>query len=331
MSHPIVTWLRAPLRLLSVGVFVALAGCVQQYPISYYASPGDTIVLGLGGIQRNSNNSDTLNGTDLTITLTNDSTQQSMTLTANNGGFKAFPDYVSNMNLNAINGSLIDGNVVPFDGGWFVPVTLPSSASLTPGAYTISVTSPTHKLVNTKWCPYTGFCEGDLENIPLQIIDSGSNAGAYSQQFSYYYPARHLDVSPNATPDSAGYTSVGGMQLAITFPAANYDATLPIMAVPRNHNPSISLLQNIVDNGDGTKTLVVLLTAPQGFAAEANRTPLTPLLDDLSLSFLFFPISGVTYSSAQQLGDFVIDLDRSHYYDMSGNAIAALHPVMTYQ
>jgi hypothetical protein len=27
----------------------ALAGCVQPYPISYYASPGDTVVLGLGG------------------------------------------------------------------------------------------------------------------------------------------------------------------------------------------------------------------------------------------------------------------------------------------
>ena len=315
--------------LLAIGLLAVVAGCVQKYPISYYAAPGDTIVLGLGGIQRNTNGASTLSASDLTITLTNTSTQAVTTLSPGNG-FKAFPDYSSTENVASING-VLSGSIIPFDGGWFVPVTLPTS-SLPPGAYTISITSPTGKLLNTNWCYGPAYCEGDLTNIPLQIVSgSGTSNSGYSNQFSYYNTGHHLDVSPNQAPDSAGYPAMGGLQLVIAFPSANYSATLPIMAVPYSHNPSIQLAQNIVNNGDGTSSLVVLLTAPQGFVTNANRTPLTPVLSDLSLSFLFFPASGIKSNATQQLGDFKIDQSRSHYYDTSGNVIASLQPAMTFQ
>jgi hypothetical protein len=299
----------------------ALAGCVQQYPISYYASPGDTVVLGLGGIQRNSNGANNLIGSDLAITLTNNSTHAVTTLT-NPGLFKAFPDYSSKMNYESIIGIL---PTVSYDGGWFAYVTLPSSG-LTAGAYTIGITSPTNKLINTKWCFNPGLCEGDLTNIPLQIVNNNTSSASnsYASQFTYYPPTNYrLDVSPNQAPDSAGYSAVGGLQLVVTFAYANYNASLPVMAVPYSHNPSISLSQNVIDNGNGTKSLVVLLSAPQGFVTTANRTPLTPALSDLSLSLLFFPNDGVTVNPST---DFQIDQNRSHYYDTSGNVITQLHP-----
>ena len=318
-------------RLLTVVAFAAVAGCVQNYPVPYSASPGDTIILGLGGIQRNSNNSNTLKSSDLAITLTNNDTHAVTSLSLTQA-FKSFPDYNSGLNFNSIKGPLT-GVTTPFDGGWFITTTLPSDSSLTPGAYTVSVTSPTGKLVNTKYC-YNGTtgCEGDLTSIPLQIVpSSGADNSGYVTQFGYYTPTpNRLDVSPSQSPSAIGYAAVGGLQLVITFPAANYDGTLPIMALPYSHNPSLSLMQNIVDNGDGTKSLVVLLSAPHGFVSKANETALTPIFNDLSLSFFFYPATGVPYSTAQQLGDFQIDQSRSHYFDTNSNVITQLQPVMTF-
>ncbi len=322
--------LRRTVQLIFVSLVIALAGCVQKYPISYYASPGDTIVLGFGGIQRNSNGPNSLSGNDLAITLTNTSTNAVMTLN-NFGLFKAFPDYSSGVNFESIVGVF---PTVAYDGGWFAYVTLPSSG-LPAGAYTVSVTSPTNKLTNTKWCYNSGLCEGDLTNIPLQIVNSNNSSvsNSYASQFTYYSTTTYrLDVSPNQAPDSVGYSTVEGLQLVVTFSYANYNSTLPVMAVPYSHNPNIQLAQNIVDTGDGVhKSLVILLSAPQGFVTTANRTPLTPVLSDLSLSLLFFPNNGVAVNSTQQLADFQIDQSRSRYYDVSGNVISQLQPVMTYQ
>ncbi len=334
MKHLSSHWktpLARTVHLFAMVLLTILAGCVQQYPISYYASPGDTVVLGLGGIQRNSGASNSLSASDLTITLTNNSTSQVTTLQPK-AAFKTFPDYSSTLNVNDINGAY---PLIPFDGGWFVPVQLPTSG-LPVGAYTISITSPTKKLDNTKYCGSpnaSSTCEGDLENIPLQIVNDNNSAvsSSYAFQFSAYAAATNrLDVSPNTTPDSLGYSIVGGLQLTITFPAANYNATLPVMAVPYSHHPSIQLSQNIIDNGNGTKSLLVFLSAPQGFVVKGSRTALTPVLSDLSLSFLFFP-SGSAPSSTQVLADF--SNMSGNYYDINGTAIPAsvLYPVMTYQ
>ena len=311
-------------RLLAIGLLVVLAGCVQKVPISYSARGGDTIILGLGGIQRNTNGATSLVSSDLQITITNSSTNLTSPLTPN-VIFKAFSDYSSLLTYAAANNTYPTANFVPFDGGWFVTTTLPSDGSLPPGSYTISITSP--KLTNTKFTS-----EGDLTQIPLQIVagtaDTATTA-SYNQQFIAYAPTNHLDVSPSPASALAGLSAVGGMQLVFTYPQAHYDSAHPPMALPYSHNPYIQLSQNIIDNGDGTKTLVVLLSTQQGFVSSANRTAFTPLLSDLSLSLLTFTGSAGT-SISQQIADFTPDSSRSHYYDTSGNVITALQPVTTF-
>ena len=64
-------------RILSFCMLLAfLSGCVQFKPTPSYARAGDHIVLGLGGIERNSGGSTTIKRSDLTITLTDASSAQ---------------------------------------------------------------------------------------------------------------------------------------------------------------------------------------------------------------------------------------------------------------
>jgi hypothetical protein len=101
------------------------------------------------------------------------------------------------------------------------------------------------------------------------------------------------------------------------------------MAVPNSHNPYIQIAQNIVVNNNGTNTINVLLTAQKGFSDAANQTALTPLLSDLTVQIMYF-LNTEPYTEAQLLDDFEIDLAKSHYVDLNGNAMA-LQPVMTIQ
>jgi hypothetical protein len=314
-------------RLCAIGLLMVLAGCVQRAPIAYYAHPGGTIILGLGGIQRNANGEQNLQANDLTITITD--VNNNVTSLNANQVFKTFPDYSSGLTNISLSSQNTAG-LIAFDGGWFASLTLPGT--LAPGAYWISITSP--KLINTN----VSSVEGDLTQIPLQIeaIPSGlsrqydSLNQTYNQQFTYY-PTQvgRLDVSPNPAPASSAV--VGGLQLVINFPTANYTGSPPILALPYSHHPSIQLAQNLVNNSNGTTSLVVLLSSSQGFASGANRTALMPQLSDLSLSFLFYRANGIVSSAAQQLADFQIDQSRSHYYDVNGNILSGMQPVMTFK
>lgn len=332
MAHLLTHWKASfgrAARLITIGLLVVLAGCVQKYPVAYFARAGDTIILGLGGIQRNTNGATKLVIGDLQMTITNTSTGAVSTLTASTF-FKAFPDYSSTLTRYEVSNTQPSAHLVPFDGGWFVTTTLPSDPNvLPPGSYTISITSPTGKLLNTKFALGSNSAEGDLTQIPLQIVAGTGGNSSYNQQFAAYATGSHLDISPPASA-LAGVNSVGGLQLVINYPQANYNPAHPPMVLPYSHNPYIQLSQNIIDNGNGTKTLVVLLSAQQGFVASANQTPFTPVLSDLSLSLINFPASGVTVSSAQMLADFQIDQSRSKYYDIDGNAITSLSPAMTF-
>jgi hypothetical protein len=316
------------IRLMVVALLVALVGCVQNTPVPYLARAGDTIVLGLGGIQRNVGGEQHLEATDLTITIAPAAGGTPIVPSAGLP-FKAYPDYGSVLSSSVINGSY---PFALFDGGWFIPVVLPDNGSLAPGSYLISVTSPTGKLINTKFATTGGFIhvsEGDLTQLPLEIIagtgGSGTNSD-YASQFIGYTNAPSLDISPS---NLSSMSTVGGLQLYITYPkTAYYDPNhLPIV-VPYSHNPFIQLAQNTIDNGT-TKTLVVMLSTQQAFVPLAQQTPLTPLLNDLSLRVLYFITSGQQTPSATQLvSDFHID-SQSHYYDATGAVISSMTPTVT--
>jgi hypothetical protein len=306
------------LSMLCVGAAVFLAGCVQMAPVPGYARAGDALVLGLGGIKRNVGGNQVLTASDLTITLT-DSANTTYNLSPTYL-FKAFPDYAGQINYQMIGGTstIAPLNVQPFDGGWFVTVRLPTSTPpVATGPATISITSPTGKLVNN---PSDGNAatfpnmvhEGDMTSIPLEILPGSTNPGStastnYMNQFRGYSTA--LVPGFNIAPSTLlGLPDVGGMQVTLTYTNSAYK---PIV-LPYNHNPSINLQQNTVDNGNGTYTLNVILTAPQGFSA--TETPRKPSLRDLNLRVMFFGTSG-TYSAP----DFQVV--SSKLIDTSGNVI----------
>lgn len=274
---------------------IAFSACVQLGPVPNYARSGDTIVLGIGGIQRNTSGEQNLQSSDLVVTLT-DSANVTYTLPTQYP-FKAYPDYSSLMNFQTVGRTTVMAPlpIQAFDGGWFVPVMLTQAGGTTAlpnlalGSATISVTSPTVTLVNT---PSTGgfASEGNLLSIPVEIIAGQTNPGGtasvnFKRQFQAY--STNQVKSFNIAPSSlAGVTTVGALQVAIKYDPTYYSAAIDPIVVPYSHNPSINLQQNIVANGDGTKTINILLTAPKGFSS--TPTPLIPALRDLNLRVMYF-------------------------------------------
>lgn len=317
---------------LSASAALLLAGCVQMAPVPNYARSGDLLVVGLGGIQRNAGGNHVFLPSDLLVTIT-DSANATFTLNAQQV-FKVFPDYGSQMNYQTIGG---DSTMAPlpiqaFDGGWFaaIPLTIGGLPipSLALGTATISITSPTGKLLNNlstgNFRNLPALKEGNLAGIPVEIIAGTTKPNApaatdYSNQFRAFTTTNvtALNIAPSSL---TGITAVGGMQVAIKYPAARYSPTVKPLVVPYNHNPAINLQQNIVDNGDGTRTLNVVLTAPQGFAAKL--TPLVPSLRDLNLKLIYFGPTG----TATPAIDFQII--SSKFIDGSGNVISGMAAVI---
>jgi hypothetical protein len=207
-----------------------------------------------------------------------------------------------------------------------VPVPLTSGPStplvgLAVGPATISVTSPTGKLVNNPSLGNFGASpnavkEGNMLSIPVEIIAGTSNPAStasddYDNQFRAYsmFNVPSFNVAPSSL---LGITEVGGMQVAIKYTSAS---TKVPMAVPYSHNPSINLQQNVVDNGDGSKTLNVMLTAPKGFSS--TPTPFKPTLRDLNIKVINFVGTGTTFQILS-----------SKYIDTSGNVISGMSAVV---
>src|SRR5689334_14473777 len=97
--------------VLILAAMLIASGCVHQYPIPNAVRSGDTLVLSLGGIQRNTQNAQDLEPSDLQVVLTDHAGTQ-----FNVGAYatlRAYPDYASLVNYHALNGSY---PLKPFDG-----------------------------------------------------------------------------------------------------------------------------------------------------------------------------------------------------------------------
>ena len=306
-----------------------LAGCVQTKSSPGYARAGDFIVLGLGGVQRNSDGAVSLKASDLTITLTDaNSTVHSVDARY---VFKSYVDHSTWMNAVSLDGSISSyglTDMVAFDGGWFamVPLVVPGTQSvplpLAPGAATVSITSP--KLTNIG-----NALEGDLSAIPLDIIPGTATRDFdFEQQFAGYSDnQRNFLIEPD---DLTGINEVGGAFLVINY---NDDSFLlpgvDPMVVPADHNPFVQLNYNHEPNGDGTGTVYVTLLNPEGFKTVAAQTQNSSLLANLAVKLMYFPSSANPETVAAK-ASFSVDTVESYYIDMNGAVISGLSPVMTH-
>lgn len=309
---------------------VWLAGCVQYKTTPGYARTGDYIVLGLGGVERNTNGAAALKPSDLTITLT-DANSVDHELRARYV-FKSYVDYGTWMNSGILDGSealfgLTD--MVPFDGGWFAvaPLTYPglytSPLPLAVGPAMVSVTSP--KLTNI----VSSAAEGDLSAIPIDIIAgiSPHDNDFQGQFFSYVDSGRNFVIVPG---DLTGITEVGGAFLVINYNDDSFfNSDVEPMVVPSDHNPFVQLSYNHVANGDGTGTLYVSLLNPAGFKTLATASQNSSLLSSLAVKLMYFPVGfGVEVAAAK--ASFSVDAASSYYIGMDGAILSGITPVMTH-
>tara|TARA_R110002072_G_scaffold43340_19_gene121894 strand:+ start:228 stop:1214 length:987 start_codon:yes stop_codon:yes gene_type:complete len=305
-----------------------LGGCVQTKPTPGYARAGDHITVGLGGIIRNAGGEAVLKKSDLVITLT-DANSQQFNLEPR-FIFKSYIDYSAQMNtftFDGTNQAVGLTGMVPYDGGWMVviPLTYPQQYSsplpLAVGPATISVSSPSNKLVNT-----ADSVEGDLSSVPLEII-----AGTSAQDVDFVRQFGAYNTTPNSfvvSPDTlAGITEVGGAFFAINYNDDTFFTNgLEPVVVPSNHNPYVQLNYNVVSNGDGTGTIFVTLLNPAGFKTLVTASPNSSFLADLSVRLNYF--SGGTPAAAK--ANFSVDTFNSYYIGMNGAVIPGVEPVLTH-
>lgn len=308
---------------------VWVVGCVQTKPVPGYARAGDRIVLGLGGIERNSGGEATLKTSDLTITLTDaGSVEHDLDALF---VFKSFPDYASGLNASIVDGRVNLANLSGmsvFDGGWFAVVPLsPPGMPDTPlplaiGPATVEVTSP--KLANI-----ADNIEGDLSAIPIEII-AGTSArdGEYERQFvSYMEDQDNFLIAPD---NLVGVSQAGGAFFEIEYSDDSFFATgAEPMVVPVNHNPYVQLNYNHVANGDGTGTLYVTLLNAAGFSDAANATQNTTPLSGLAVKLLYFK-SGIASVVTQAKASFSINAANSYYIGTDGAILTGISPVLTH-
>jgi hypothetical protein len=309
---------------------LCMAGCVQTKPVPGYARAGDFIVLGLGGVERNSGGEPALKVGDLDITIT-DANNVTYPLQAKYV-FKSYPDYAAWLNTGNIDGSSSSvglTELTTFDGGWFAVVpltvagTVDSPLPLAVGGAGVSVVSP--KLTNI-----ADSVEGDLGYIPIEIMAGVAPYDAdYLGQFTTYEEtARSFVISPN---DLTGIDTVGGALLAIRYiDSSFFRANTEPMVVPLTHNPFVQLNYNHVPNGNGTGTVYVTLLNAAGFADEANATQNTSPLSSLSVKLVYFTKSSTNPKTAEAKASFSIVAAKSYYIDTDGSILAGVSPVLTH-
>jgi hypothetical protein len=295
---------------LLIALFTVLAGCVQIAPIPNAAHAGDSVVLGLGGINRNWGGGKPKN---LQITIT-DSANQTFPLEIITT-FQAYPDYRSTTNIMAFDGS--DGMALqPFDGGWFVAVGLSNSAgplNLVPGPATIHVARDGLGNIFAR--------EGDLANIPIDIVagpptpsDATTQFGAYDSRNSHFV----------IRPTGGSATTIGGVHYAIDYQTDEQFGAMKPIAFPVSRNPYVKMDYKIQEHGDGSGTYHIYVYNPAGFTAALPRQIKQAGLSDLGVYLEYFDMG----SSPAMQSTFSIDTADTYFIDLDGNRIEGLQAEM---
>jgi hypothetical protein len=306
-------------------LLLVIGGCTQTKPVPGYARAGDFVVLGLGGIHRNAGSAPVLRPDDLTMTIT-DSAANTYDLEAR-FVFKSYSDYESLLTTSIVQNTDAQAglDLTLFDGGWFVLAPLSvvgdplTPLSLAVGMASVSITSP--KLINT-----AGIREGDLLNIPLEIIAGTSTLDAdYMLQFLHYVPGgKNFVISPD---DLTGVSSVAGAFYVIDYyDDSIFEDGLEPMVVPSNHNPYVQLSYNVIPNGNGTGKIQVTLLNPAGFTSVSNAAVNTSLLADLDVKLIYFSVA----TPAVVKPTFSLDAASSYYIDINGDVIPSVGATMTH-
>ncbi|HSB96068.1 MAG TPA: hypothetical protein VLC91_06455, partial [Spongiibacteraceae bacterium] len=301
------TFNRLVLTAIALAI-VCLSGCVQIASIPSYARAGDTVVLGLGGINRNWHGEKPKN---LQITIT-DSAAHTYTLKLGTI-FQAYPDYLSATNYTALSGD--DGvKLQAYDGGWFIAAGLTNANSvplpLALGSATLHITADNYTaVVDDQGQLFTQ--EGNLASIPLEILAGApSNTNATAQFGAYDNNDTHFVVRPSSTST----TTLGGAYYVINYQTDSDFGVLKPMFFPVSRNPFVKMDYKLQQNSNGTGTYYVYIYNPSGFTASSPRDPKQGSLQDLSVNLEYYDVYGADAAKA----NFSLDTANSYFIDSSG-------------
>jgi hypothetical protein len=336
-------------------VFVAAmgSGCISQTMVPTFAKSGDILNVGLGGIKRNSDGS-TLTKTSLTVEIMDAGGN------VNNGGapyavkvlnvYRVFPDHSSQYAVQSLDRTDPDfGQLHPYDGAWWATVQLvhPSSANnptdyaplpLEAGNATVTISSIVPgQLFETGWQHegdhtfYVRMLEDPL-NLPMAAIrDTPGFSADPSLIFEeFQYTALAPEVSLNIAPDDlAGVSVVGGMQIRLDYPdtvAAGGNEIIPRL-VPLTHDPNITIIQHTEDNGDGTYSLVAMVTNPNGFVDSQGGSWAVGNSSFEDLQFAVIAKDPIDFNN--WASRYSLDPSGSFYIDDAGVIIGSVTPVLS--
>jgi hypothetical protein len=312
-----------------------MSGCITTAPTPAYALSGDLVQVGVGGIKRNASTR-TLRFGDITATI-----RDSAGVTRNvkvQGLYRAYPDYTSQYARDVLDrNDAFFGEVEPYDGMWYVTLWLVNPSTNQPlplaaGPATIAVSSA--ELTDTGWAQ-----EGSLSNFPIEILEDAAvrtrmPTDPEQSQYTSYRAERAMTVSPDSL---AGVSNVGGFQISLTYNSAAVVGILEPRLVPVSHDPNLSILQSTADNGDGTKTLVAMVTNPNGFVADSSPAadPNNPAVGEWGigkstfrdLEFALIFKDGTNLADGWQT-NYQLDGADSFYIDVNGDVIAGVNPVL---
>lgn len=325
-------------RLLAALLLLGSTGCINTTVLPGYARSGDIVSIGLGGIKRNTDGTVLWAGpsandpapANITATIT-DAAAVTYNLKVI-GMFRAFPDHVSYYAVNSLDRSgtqAIYGEMEPYDGQWWINLQLVDSSNvplpLATGQATIAIQSAVLIDQQQTW-------EGQLENYQLTIVP-GVRPYDETQNERYQYAAyKHRPVLMVKPSDTASVSEIGGLQLKINYKLSYLTAGTPLVPrlVPISHDPNINIVQRTVNNGDGTASLIAMVTNPNGFVAldGGNWAIGKSTLKDLNFA-VFLEATNQALNNWNVNNNVVLDTSASFYVDGDGNSIVTVVPVLS--
>jgi len=309
--------------LLFIPLALAISGCFSQFSSPGQVVDGGLINVGLGGIKRNSTGK-SLTGADISATIEDDLGVEYPVKVE--GLFRAYPDHTSTYSRETLDRvNTFWNELEPYDGMWWATIRLVTLGGaplgLSDGPATLRITSP--ELINTGW-QY----EGNLAaGIPIQILPGTTSiSNDELQQYSSYRHQRSLTIRPD---DLTGVSEVGGMQVKMTYnTAALSAATITPRFVPYSHDPNINIIQHTVDNGDGTNSLIAMVTNPEGFVPNADPgTYVAGNSTFADLSFAVVLVDATTLADGWN-ANYWFETADSYFIDQNGDVIATVAPVL---
>jgi hypothetical protein len=239
--------------------------------------------------------------------------------------FKAFPGNHTVLTTNSMGAGASYG-FKPYDGGWFIAVSLVDEndlpLGLSPGDAKISITST---ILTTPETPIPG--EGDIRNLTLKILDQPAVEynSDYVSQFSYYddSPSTFI-VRPDSTPEPD--LLVHGLKISIDIDSIINTGDQQPITSQLGSNPYIQNSSWVEINDDNTSTFHAMILCPDGYVDPEDIGPTNANINDLIISILH---SG--FSAEEAISRFSLNLENSYYIDDNGDRIDGIFPIMNHR